>query len=91
MLDKKDYIERVAQKLMELDAVIDDLKARAELAHAEEKVRYGREVVELREKRERGSEILRDLHEACEDEWDEVRRNAENLLSEPISVFRKAA
>ena len=91
MLDKEDYIERVALRLMELDSIIDDLRARAELARAEEKARYWREVVDLREKREKGSEVLRDLHEACEDEWGEARRNAENLLSETVSVFRKAA
>ena len=91
MLDKKDYIGRVALRLMEWDALIDCLRDRAELAGSDDKVRYWRELVELRDKRDRGAEILRDLREACEDEWEETRRSAENLLNEAVAVVRNAA
>lgn len=91
MVDKKDYIERMALTLKRWDSEIDDLKTRAEFADKDEKARLRQMLAELREKRLRGSEILVALHEACADEWDEVRRSAEEILNETAQAFREAA
>jgi len=91
MATRREYIERLAAKLHEWDAHIDELRGRAELSGTRARESARRSIAELREKRERAAELLDELHEAGDESWKNVRTRVDRLYDEIRDVFRKAA
>ena len=82
-----EYARKVASKLMELDAAIDALREKAELAAGlQEKAGYKKRIVEMMEKRKEGELLLRRVHEADKVDFEEVAAAVESLI-----VYKKAA
>jgi hypothetical protein len=91
METRKQYIEKLAAKLHEWDARIDDLRQKAETATGDMKLGYRQRLTELRDLREKGSVLLEEAHEATEKTWVEVKKRADKMLEAVQKTLRKAA
>lgn len=86
------YARKMALKLREWDAAIDDLRLHAELAEdLRRKAEYDGKIVELREKRREGVELLRNIHEVDQARLEEVRGAIDSLVGSRRQSFRLAA
>jgi hypothetical protein len=98
METRREYIEKLAARLLDWDARIDELKAKSEAAGADLRLTYKKKITELRDLRERVSAELSRLHEAGDPGWQEIKKTAETLveqagrlLKDVEKAFRKAA
>lgn len=91
MATRKEYIEKLAAKLHEWDARIDELRGKAERSSADVRESFKSRISELREKREKASVLLDELHEAGDDAWKGVKEKVDRLYEEVKNVFKKAA
>jgi hypothetical protein len=92
METRMEYARKVASKLRELDAAIDALREKAELAAGlQQKAGFKKRIVELTEKRKEGEVLLRRVHEADEANFEEVAAAVESLTGESLSAYKKAA
>ena len=91
MDDNKDaYVRKLKAKIDEWNAEIDLLKARAKLAEAESRIKYQKQVEELKEHRDKAREKITDLQEAGEGAWKDLRVGVE-LAFESMSQALKSA
>ena len=82
----------MALKLREWDAAIDDLRYHSELAEdLRRKAEYDKKIVELREKRNEGTDLLRRVHEVDQSCLEEVRDAIDSLVGERRPSYRMAA
>ncbi len=91
MATRKEYIEKLAQRLHEIDARIDELRGRAEQSGTDIKERFRGRMVELKEKRERAAILLEELHEASDDTWKGIKAKVDKLYEDVKEIFKKAA
>lgn len=70
---KEEYHELLDARLDEVQAKIDVLKAKAERAKAEQKVKYHAEIDKLREKHQHVRKKLHELRSASEGAWAEIK------------------
>ena len=91
METRNQYIERLSARLHEWDAQIDVLKARAETAKEDARLSFKQQIIKLREDRERAADLLKELHEAGEQNWMTIRQRVDDLISDVKDIFRKAA
>jgi hypothetical protein len=92
------YIEKLAARVLDWDARIDELRSKSESAGAEARVVYKKKITELGELRERVAEKISSLHEASDTGWhdigkaaDKLSEEAARLLKDVEKTFRKAA
>ncbi len=85
---KKDaYQQKMEAQLKEWDALIDQLRARAEQANAEAKIEYMNRVEELQGKRNTLQEKLDKMKNSSGDAWKDLKAGVENAFSDlKISV-----
>ena len=92
METRMEYARKMALKLREWDAAIDDLRSHAELAEdLRHKAEYNKKIVELREKRNEGTDLLRRVHEVDQSRLEEVRDAIDSLIGERRPSYRMAA
>jgi hypothetical protein len=77
MENRKDYIDRMAARLREWDADLQNLEAKAELAKADVKASYNQQIKELHLKKEEVQQKLKKIQDAGEDAWEELKEGAE--------------
>lgn len=88
METRREYIEKLAARLLGWDEKIDELRVKAELAAAEVKLTYKKKIAELRELRERASAELGRLHEAGEPGWREIKKTTDQLVDQVGRLLR---
>ncbi len=92
METRMEYARKMALKLREWDAAIDDLRFHAELAEdLRRRAEYDKKIVELREKRNEGTDLLRRVHEVDQSSLEEVGDAIDSLIGERRPPFRMAA
>ena len=91
MQDKKSYLQKLADQLHQWDAELDELKARADKAKAESKTKLLNEIDELRVKKETAQSKLKQLQEAGDEAWDDVKVGVERSWAELKGAFSKAS
>lgn len=96
MEKRKAYQEKVEAQLKEWGARIDELKARAEKSKAELKMKYEKQIEDLRAKQNVVQQRLRELRGSGEDAWEGLKAGMEKSLGElkgsldrAISAFRE--
>ena len=89
MDEKKAYQEKKQAQLHEWDAKIEVLKAKAEKAEAEVKIKYQEQIQKLQEKKRVAQEKLQELMEAGEETWGEVKVAVEEVWEDIHGVFSK--
>lgn len=91
MEDKKSYLQKMADQLKQWDAEIVDLKAKAGKAKAESKTELLNQINELRTEKEAVQDKLKQLQEAGDGSWDEVKAGLERSWTEFKGAFSKAS
>jgi predicted nuclease with TOPRIM domain len=74
---KEAYHDKMKARYKEWQAKIDLLKARAEQAEAEQKIKYYEQIESLRTKQQHLHEKLEELGASSEDAWEELKAGVE--------------
>ena len=72
-------------------AKIDVLKAKAEKAKVEAKIKYYGEIEDLRTKQKLTKQKLQDLRESGDDAWEELRAGVDKALDDLKDALNRAA
>lgn len=89
-MNREEYIDRMAAKLKEWNAEIDNLEAKARNAGTDTKKEIGEEVQNLRAKKQAAEYKLEDIKEAGEESWKEIQAEAEDALEDIKSSLENA-
>lgn len=84
---KKAYQEKIEAQLKEWGAKIDELKVKAETSKAELKIKYGKQIENLRAKQEVVHQKLREFKESGEETWEEIKTGLDKGLDELKGSF----
>jgi multidrug resistance efflux pump len=92
MTDKrKAFEEKLDAQLKEWNAQIALLKAKADTAKAETKVKYYTKIEALQHKRDTAKAKLQELKAAGDEAWEDLKTGAENAWAEVKTAFQDAA
>ncbi|MDR9501994.1 MAG: coiled coil domain-containing protein [Desulfurivibrionaceae bacterium] len=75
---KESYEKKLQAQLNEWNADIDKLKAQADKAEADAKIKYNKEIEELQAMQAAAKKKLAELKEAGDDTWEELKAGIEN-------------
>ena len=91
-MESKDlYKAKIDAQLKEWSTKIADLKAKAELAEANAKVGYLKQVEDLRAKKEETEARLDELNKAGDEAWEALKSGVEKAASNLKDSFKEAA
>lgn len=84
------YIQKLKAKIDEWNADIDKLTAKAEQVEADAKIKYQRQLEELRANRQDLEDKIEDLQSAGESAWEELKQGVESSWHSWKESFSKA-
>lgn len=87
---KEAYQEKMNAQLGEWQSKIDQLKARADKAKAEQKLKYYEEIESLRTKQQHAYEKLDELKLASESTWEELKTGVDLAWHDLHGAFERA-
>jgi hypothetical protein len=79
---KEDYQEKMEARIREWTAKINELKAEADRATADMKIKMQLEIDDLREKTEAVQKYLEEIRAASSEKWESLRAGAEKAMDE---------
>ncbi len=91
MNEREAYVQKMKAKLDEWNADIEKLDAQTRKAQADAKVRYEKQLTELKANRDAAAQKLRELQNASVDAWESMRRGTEAAWADMAKAFREAA
>ena len=91
MSERDAYVQKMKAKLDEWNADIEKLEAQTRKAQAEVKVRYEKQLSELKANRDAATQKLREMQNASADAWEAMRRGTEAAWADMAKAFREAA
>lgn len=91
MTEKRDtYVQKLKPELDEWNAGMDKLAAKADQAEAEAKIRYYKELEDLRAKRRDLEDKIAQLQQAGEGAWEDLKQGLENSWEILKTSFTRA-
>ena len=90
MEDKKSYLQNLADQLHQWDVEIDELNARAGKAKVEAKTEHLNQIDDLRAKKEAAQSQTKQLQEAGDDAWEDMKTGVEKSWTELTGAFVNA-
>jgi len=84
------YVQKLKAKLDEWNATIDKLQAKADQTEAESKIKYEKQLADLRAKRKEVDEKILELEQAGESAWEGLKQGLENSWDILKASFTKA-
>lgn len=88
MEDKKNYQEKMEAQIDEWKKDLEALKARANAAKTDLKLKYEEQIKELEPKIAEGKAKLKELADATDDAWEEVKDGAESIWEQMKITFK---
>lgn len=88
---KEAYQKKMEAQLKEWSAKIDALKAKADKAGAEQKIKYYEHIESLRARQQKVREKLDKLRASSEAAWEDLRGSVEHAWEELKSAVERAA
>jgi uncharacterized coiled-coil DUF342 family protein len=82
MKSRDEYIDMLAAQLKEWSAKIDELEAKANVAKADVKAGYEKQVAQLKEQRDSATKKLQELKGASGEAWDVLKAGAETAWTD---------
>jgi len=76
--NREEYTRKLKAKIDECDARLDKLAAKATQADGETKIKYYKQMEELREKHKDIEQKIEDIKDAGESGWDDLKQGIEN-------------
>jgi multidrug resistance efflux pump len=90
MEDKKSYLQNLADQLHHWEVEIDELKTRAGRAQAEAKAGHLNQIDDLCMKKEAAQSKVKQLQEAGDEAWDDMKAGVEKSWAELMGAFAEA-
>jgi predicted nucleic acid-binding Zn-ribbon protein len=91
MTEKRDaYVQKLKAKMDEWNADIDKLAAKADQANAETKIKYHKQLEDLRAKRKDLEDKIAEVQQASESAWEDLKQGIENSWEILKASFRKS-
>lgn len=90
MKEREDYRKKIEAQLRKWDTQLDELRLEAEKAKADAKIEYTKTIIELRNKKERMQQKLKELRIAGDEAWTALKDGLEKSVSELKSSFEEA-
>ena len=87
---REDYQRQMEAKMKEWGLKLEELKARAEGAQAEAKIKMKEEITALTEKQKAVQKKLHQLKEAGEDAWEDMKTGVENAWDDIARALNAA-
>jgi TolA-binding protein len=87
---KKVYVEKIEDQLKDWSIQIDILKAKADKSKAEIKIKYLKQIEELRSKQGALKQKLGDLKDSGEEAWEDFKGGVEEALSDMKKALKRA-
>jgi len=87
---KKAYEEKMDAQIREWSAKIDVLKAKAEKANAEQKIKYNEKIESIQAKRKKLENKMDELRNSGEEAWEEFRGGVEQAWEELKNAVERA-
>lgn len=91
MSKRQAYEEKFKAQLDELNAKIDVLKAKAKQAEASAKADYHATIEDLLKKREKAQGKLKELRDAGDDAWEDMKQGVEESWTAFTAAVKSAA
>lgn len=91
MSERDAYVAKLKAKLDEWNAELAKYEAQARGAQAEAKLRYERQMAELKSSRDTAARKMRELQDASADAWESLREGTEAAWSNLSKAFKDAA
>ena len=91
MKDRKTYIEKASAKLKEWDAEIQKLEAKTDMAKADAKDSYRKQISELRDMKKSVQKKLEDLQNSSNEAWEELKNGFEKSWQSLTEAFSNAS
>lgn len=90
-MDKRtEYVERLSSQMVEWDAQIEQLKIKATSAKPEARVESLTAIAALKQKRDEAALKLQGVSIASDDEWEVLKKGAEEAWNEVSTMLRDA-
>lgn len=90
MSEKDQYVEKAKAKLDQWNAEIDKLQAKADEADAGSRIEYQKQLDEMRAKRDEAQVRLKELAEASDDAWEDVKAGFDKAWDNISGAFQSA-
>jgi hypothetical protein len=90
MEDKKTYLQQMADRILEWDKKIEDLKKKGEAASAGMREDYLRMAEDLKVKRQEAEVKIKQLKATSGEGWEEIKKGAEKAIGDLSEAFNKA-
>ena len=87
---REEYTQKLKAKIDECDARLDKLAAQAAQADGETKIKYYKQIEELREKRKDIEQEIQHVIDERESVWDDLKQGIDNSWSTWKKSFKKA-
>jgi seryl-tRNA synthetase len=87
MDSKENYRLKFEARLDEMKAELELLKAKANVAGTDLKIKYDREINKLEEKMSEGKSKLAELADASEEAWESIKGGADSIWTTMKSTF----
>jgi hypothetical protein len=88
--EKKSYMQKLADKIVEWDKKLDELKKQGGEAATVMKEDYDRMTVELKAKKKDAEEKIKELKSVSGEGWEELKKGAEKAAGELSEAFDRA-
>ena len=89
MSTRDEYIEKAKAQLDEWNAAIDQLEAKSKQEKAEIKMKYEKQVKEMKAKRDALREKIKSITGATDDAWETLKTESGKLLDDMVSTLTK--
>lgn len=87
---RREFVETLSAQMVEWDTQIERLKEKAESSTPEAKFGYSETIAALQLKRDQAAVKLRGISTASDDEWEDLKNGAEQILGEVQNILSAA-
>lgn len=90
MTNKDEYIEKARAQLDQWNAEIEKLKAKANEAESDAKIRYQKQIEELRAQRDEAEKKMKEMQRAGDDAWQDMKAGFDKAWDDLGKAFENA-
>jgi hypothetical protein len=90
MNKRTEFVETLSAQIVEWDTQIERLKEKAESSTPEKKFEYSKTIAALQLKRDQAAVKLKGISTASDDEWEDLKTGAEQILGEVQNILSAA-
>jgi predicted nucleic acid-binding Zn-ribbon protein len=90
MSEKDQYAKKAKAKIDEWNADIDKMKVKMDAAEADAKIEYQQQLDEMRAQRDEAEAKLKEVREAGDEAWDDMKAGVDKAWSSISDAFERA-